>query len=196
MTTRTIFDRVFGKTPPPSILVTGPQRSGTRIAAKMVAADLGYRYFDEQTIGVDAFDVAIGILEIPQVVLHAPGICHLTHLMWDTNLCPPRVAVLIVLRDLEEIQRSCARINWFPKAEEQKYLSRPEFAPYLAEGAHVAQWKYDVWKYYQRPLMQTLIGDFYYTIKYEDMSYHPLWIPAEERRGFKWNQTERTHDER
>ena len=38
----------------PVVLVTGPQRSGTRICAKMIAHDTGHRFVDEREIHTDS----------------------------------------------------------------------------------------------------------------------------------------------
>ena len=36
------------------VIVTGPQRSGTRIGAKMIAYDTGYTYVDEAEVKADS----------------------------------------------------------------------------------------------------------------------------------------------
>jgi len=179
-----------------SILVTGPQRSGTRIAAKMIASDLGYRFVDERDVMICKLRNALDVLETGRVVLQAPGLCHLTHLLWDTNLLRAPLSVVVMLRAVDEIRASCERINWNPRQEIDHYRARPEFAPYLTPAAHVASWKYDVWRRYQGPLMDTLVGDgFYFGLRYNALSRHDLWVPAEERaadRGWQWDTTERT----
>ena len=189
-----IFDKLFGfgrtHHEPPAVLVTGPQRSGTRIATKMVAADLGYEYHDEREIDIDDLTAAIGIIYRGGVALHAPGLCDVSHLLADPRLCKIPLVVLIVRRPLEQIIASCARVNWDSKREREKYLSRPEFGPYFVEGQHVAKWKYDVLDGFQRPLIRALGGvAYYYQIAYEDLSAHPLWLPAEERKGWEWDRT-------
>lgn len=187
--------------PRPVIIVTGPQRSGTRIAAKMIAADVGYEFVDEREFSIN--DLMHARERVTRsmfrcstrgVVLQAPGLCHLTHLFWDTELFSGPVAVLMMMRDTDAIRASEKRINWPPEGEIKSYLSRPEFAPYLTKGASVAEWKYDVWRHYQRPLIQRLCGDgFYYSIQYEELCNHELWVPAEDRTGkdWQWDTTER-----
>lgn len=198
-----IFDKIIGRWGgcsggnfPAAVLVTGPQRSGTRIAAKMVAADLGYRFADERVVKVGNVRKALDVLqagaETGGVVLHAPALCAESHLLWDRELLPVSISVLIVIRDVEAIAASCRRIKWSATGEIDKYRSRSEFWPYLKPNVHVAQWKYDVWRLYQRPLIQTLVGDgYYYSIHYDDLNYHDLWVPAEDRDGWEWDQTER-----
>lgn len=182
---------------PPAVMVTGPQRSGTRIAAKMAAVDLGYCFADEREIQVGKLRQAVEVLVSGAhmgggVVLHAPALCAESHLLWDRNLCPVRVAVVVVIRDLNEIAASCRHLKWSATGEINKYRGRPEFAPYLISGAHVAQWKYDVLQLYQRPLIRTLVGEgYYYSVGYRDLKHHDLWVPDHERVGWEWDQTER-----
>jgi len=156
----------------------------------MVAADLGYDYYDERAIDIANVRRAIEILERESSVLHAPGLCAESHLLGDPRLCKAHLSVLIVRRDLEAIAASCKRIKWSPKGEIRKYRSRPEFGPYMTPGAHVAQWKYEVLDGFQRPLVRALVGDgYYYQIAYDDLSAHPLWLPKEERIGWEWDRT-------
>lgn len=156
----------------------------------MVAADLCYDYYDERAIDIANIRRAIEILERESTVLHAPGLCAESHLLGDPRLCKARLSVLIVRRDVEQIVASCKRINWSAKGEIRKYTSRPEFAPYMARGAHVAAWKYSVLDGFQRPLIRALVGDgYYYQVAYEDLSAHALWLPADERKGWEWDRT-------
>lgn len=192
-----IFDKVLsfgrGQNFPPAVLVTGPQRSGTRIAAKMCAADLGYEYVDERAIDIANLATAIEVFERGGTVLHAPGLCAESHLLWDPRLLKVATAVIVVRRHLDDIITSCKRINWNAKGEIRKYRSRPEFAPYLTAGAHIAQWKYEVLHGYQWPIVNLITKDspfsFYYQIDYEDLSAHPLWFPKEERIDWEWDRT-------
>lgn len=197
----TIFDKMlrYGgiETYPAAVLVTGPQRSGTRLAAKMCAADLGYGYYDERTFDIDNLTSAISIMHRGGVVLQGPGLCAESHLLWDPRLVGLNVVTIVVRRRLDEIIASCERIKWKADDEIRKYLSRPEFEPYLTEGAHVAQWKYTVYDGYQRRVMQAMTcgsagPPAYLTIDYDDLSAHDLWVPAEDRAGWEWDQTERS----
>jgi len=166
----------------------------------MIAADLGYKFIDEREIKTNNLALALELIDLrhpraPQgVVLHAPGLCHLTHLLWDTNLIKNPPAVLMMIRDLTAIRESEERVGWNPDEEIRSYLSRPEFAPYLTIGLPVARWKYDVWRRYQQPLIHRLCGDgFYYSIHYTQLSQHELWVPKDERSdGWQWDTTERT----
>ena len=56
------------------ILVTGPQRAGTRITAKIIASDLKYRYIDESEINTDNVKLAFEKFK-SKTVLQAPGLC-------------------------------------------------------------------------------------------------------------------------
>ena len=56
------FERIF---------VTGPQRSGTRICAKMIAHDIGYEFIDETQINMDSFYNFSSLLETKQKYVHS-----------------------------------------------------------------------------------------------------------------------------
>jgi len=187
-----IFDKVLRydrASFPSAVLVTGPQRAGTRIAAKMVAADIGHTYYDETTIGINKLDLALTVMRRGAVVLHAPGLCHLSHLLTDARLARVPINVIIVRRALPDIIKSCERINWNDRDERAAYRGRPEFGPYMTDGAHVAQWKYEVLDCYQRPYAGRLVGTFYFQIAYEDLRAHPLWLPKEDRTDWEWDRT-------
>ena len=54
------------------IVVTGPQRSGTRIGAKMIAADTGYQFVDEAEFLIKDSDLFREFLQRDGVVVQAP----------------------------------------------------------------------------------------------------------------------------
>jgi hypothetical protein len=56
------------------IVVTGPQRSGTRIATQMIASDTGHRYVDEAKFGVRDVEAWLRALDGGNVVVQSPGL--------------------------------------------------------------------------------------------------------------------------
>ena len=156
------------------ILVTGPQRSGTRIVAKIIAHDNNIRYVDEREIGMKGIEKVERLLKNDErVVIQCPGLCHCIHEFHAVNHL-----VVMVIRDIEDIIRSQKRIKWgrFEKRE-LKYYGE-------TKGV-ISKVKYDRWEG-QKSLIPNWLE-----VKYDDLEDHPLFIPKEERRSFKWNQTER-----
>jgi hypothetical protein len=158
------------------ILVTGPQRSGTTICAKMVAEDTGHTLVDESEYGVHDEAHWQQIVEGGGlIVVHCPAMCHKVHQfakeIW--------VAVIFLRRELQEIIASQERINWTQREEPR------ELAKYGAEYGPIALVKYDFWERVQRDQFP---ADRRLEVEYESLAEHPLWIPAEERGDFGHRQ--------
>jgi hypothetical protein len=85
------------------IIVTGPQRSGTRFAAQCIAKELGYRYVDEGEVGGDDFEQFHAFLECEanlDFVLQCPSM---------SSICehvPEDVLVVFMIRSVYEILES------------------------------------------------------------------------------------------
>ena len=67
----------------PRILVTGPQRSGTRICSVMIAHDTNHYHVDERLVGLDCIDMMAGMLysdrlTVP-IVIQCPGFSRWAH---------------------------------------------------------------------------------------------------------------------
>ncbi len=153
------------------ILVTGPQRSGTRICAQMIAQDTGFHYVDEVDFGVDSLYRLAALLAQPQrVVVQCPALCRYVH-----NLAHERMAVVLMRRDLEAIIASQQRIKW---EHDQIELMRYD----QAEGI-VAQVKYDFWETHQAHHIPHA-----FEIRYESLQQHPLWVPQKLRSTFSAGQ--------
>ena len=87
------------------VLVTGPQRSGTRIAAKILACDTGYRYVDETEIHTDSL-YALSILLVPdgpeRLVVQCPALCRDIHFFGERD----DVQIVMMRRSLADIKAS------------------------------------------------------------------------------------------
>ena len=92
------------------ILVTGPQRSGTTIAAKMIAQDTGKEFVREdfpQFANIE--DNLIRLANYGQnLVIQCPAWCHMIHQLGSMG----GVAIVFMLRRTSEIIRSQERIEW------------------------------------------------------------------------------------
>lgn len=152
----------------PSLLVTGPQRSGTTIAAHVLAQELGKEYVDEQEIGVAMTGPAHAVLARGNVVLQAPALCHLAH----TFDC----AVVLMRRPVEDIIRSQGRIGW-------NGHEAGELRKYGVTAGPISVVKYRAWDDWQKVLCQAP-----FELDYESLSMHPLWVPPSERSAFGMRQ--------
>ena len=160
---------------PRSVLVTGPQRSGTTIAAHVLALELGARYVDESEFRVHDHVRAGGILAEGGVVVQGPGICHVAHIYARSG-----VAIVMMRRNIEDVRKSEDRIGWrkdlngFTLLIEQKKYQ----AMFGINGDNIALIKYYCWGAFQK---QHCIG---YELEYESLNQHPLWRAPSERHRF------------
>ena len=154
------------------ILVTGPQRSGTRIAARCIAADTGHQYVDENQFKVHRqalFDNLIATRR--NVVIQCPAMCHLVHKYGARD----DLLVVMMIRELYEIHASQERIDWQGHAHELgKYK--------LTEG-DPATVKYAYWLTHQRHRIKSTNE-----LLYKNLSGHKLWVVPELRSNFEADQ--------
>jgi hypothetical protein len=167
---------------PKSVLVTGPQRSGTTIAAHILALELGNRYVDELEFRVHDHVRAGFILAQGGVVMQGPGICHMAHVYARGG-----VAIVMMRRNIDDIRRSEDRIAWrrdlggFTLLVEQKKYQ----AMFGISGDDIALIKYYCWSAFQKPDCNG------FELEYDSLQQHPLWRPPSERHRFaprQWQQ--------
>lgn len=154
------------------ILVTGPQRSGTRIAARCIAADTGHTYIDEQSFGIHSkarFDALIATRK--NVVIQCPGMAHII----QTYGARPDVLIVLMLRELHDIQASEERIDW--------QGNEHELGKYKQQAGRAAVFKYAYWLAHQRKKIKN-----WREIDYTTLVSHPLWIAPEQRQDFAADQ--------
>jgi hypothetical protein len=154
------------------IIVTGPQRSGTTICARMIAQDTRYRFVIEMDIGVNDLDRLRDLVEHNTFfVVQCPALCRYVH-----EFSAPDVGIVLMRRDIQDILASKERINWNGTQEE---LER-----YGVTCGVSAEVKYHYWDTYQKWVIQNPIE-----IPYEALSIHPLWVPKALRVNFEPHQT-------
>lgn len=155
------------------IIVTGPQRSGTRICARMIAYDTGYDYIDETDFQSDSLYVLFSLMEKKErVVVQCPVLCRHAHLFSDD-----RTAVILMRRKIQEIIRSQKRIRWA-----WEWLERDRYG--RTEG-DIAEIKYEYWEKHQKKIIKHP-----FEIEYASLAEHPLWLPEETRASFSPTQTD------
>ena len=156
------------------VLVTGPQRSGTTIAAKMIAADTGLAFVDENDFGVkDIAPWGDMVTTARKRVIQCPSMCRFVHWFGGYD----DVAVVLMRRDVEDIIRSERRIGWSLEAFE---LSR-----YAAVDGPISAVKYGYWDNYQKTFIKHA-----FEVGYRSLADHPLWLPDDARKNFTAKQTE------
>ena len=139
-----------------AILVTGPNRSGTTIAAHIIAYELGYTYVDEDEFIVDHPDLIEEVFKQDHIVIQGPSICNIAH----TLDC----FVVMMRRSLDEIHASEARVKW-------GWIKR-ELAKYNLTTGSIAEVKYEHWDNVQRFMCEGRYAD----LDYHSLETHPLWV--------------------
>ena len=158
------------------IIVTGPQRSGTRICAQMIAKDTGYVYIDEGVIAIDSFYALVEVISHTEVVVQCPALCRYVHHLGANE----DLLIVMMVRDIDDIITSQKRIDW-----QGESIELMRYAPF--QGS-IAELKYIAWKSQKKFIKNWM------EIDYNSLSGHPMWIPKEERSDFTPHQTTRTDD--
>ncbi|MEA1909731.1 MAG: hypothetical protein U9M89_01770 [Patescibacteria group bacterium] len=174
-----MFEKLKNET---KVIVTGCQRSGTRIASKMIAYDLGLPYIDELEYNIHSESDLLKILEKhDRFVLHAPNWVSMRLIPFAPIM--QSIFVVYVSRSPKDICRSMERINWAPKARtvlERLGVLNPEpWHMYALPTMIQMRWKHSI-----KPRLTKYLG-----IEYTDLKNHIMWIDKEDRKEFVWNQT-------
>jgi MinD-like ATPase involved in chromosome partitioning or flagellar assembly len=165
------------------VIVTGPHRSGTTIAAKIIANDCHLVYLPEESFHrrnvFEFFELVINKSRDDEpVVIQAPSMSAFVHHI-------PGVAVVFMRRNVNDIIKSERRILWTNhdrRKENDRYFRFGEITLYN----HPTKAKYEVWDKYQK----MFLTDRYFDLDYESLSEHKLWVGEKERQNFKPRQTE------
>lgn len=159
------------------VLVSGVQRSGTRIATKIIAHELGYKYIDEKEFSTSDEEALKVILKKDNIVVHAPAMSHLVHKLKD-------IAVVFVIRPKKDITASMKSMKWSEEdmmAEIRKYNKEIE-----SSYENIVDMKYKAWWKWQKQKC-----DYPFELKYDDLKDHSMFISKEKREKLrkekKWN---------
>ncbi len=177
------------------IVVTGPQRSGTRIASTIISDILGWEWNDEDKLcrqkSRDHDESYRKWCDNPmrgKTILQCPRISHACH------MSPNHVLVVFMIRDVEDIIASDKhRVKKFRRLS-KKGGSMPSFSVFKIKKYEYSKlfynrepielydtpYKvYEVWNSIQKK------HDFnYYELEYNLLEQHKLWLPLEKRRRF------------
>jgi hypothetical protein len=154
------------------ILVTGPQRSGTTVCARILANDLEWLYVDEKLVKTKSLSRLFKKLNNRlNMVIQGPCFCSIAHMI-DS----PRTLVIIMRRNVDDIRLSQERINWNREQE--------ELDNYFRSDGSIAEVRYECWEKYQKPNMRT---DFL-ELSYESLVVHPFWVEKKKRTNFDKRQ--------
>lgn len=157
------------------VIVTGPQRSGTTIAARIIAAESGMAYVDEDDYGTKdraAWEALVGHGD--GLVIQSPAMARWVHTAVSGM---EDVAVVWMIRPLADIVYSQYRIGWNGADERIKYgVSGDDNRP-------IAIIKRAFWVSSQRQEIE-----HWFEIDYSDLAAHHLWVDVNARVNFGTRQ--------
>ena len=157
------------------IIVTGPQRGGTRIATTMIAQDTGLRFVDESEVGYYDIEKMRDFIKYEDnFVIQAPNFSNVI----DTF--PEDILIVFMKRDINDVKYSKERVKRIGKfCNRERRLNDAD----KKAGRKEAPFKYEDWEKQKKNIINWI------EVEYESLCGHPLWVPKEERGMFQWNQT-------
>lgn len=163
----------------PTIIVTGPHRSGTTVCSEMIALDTRRTNIREESFGATNFRKFLWLilwtrLAKLRVVIQAPFMFH--HLRLFGPL--PGTAVVLMRRPLNELREAlerCYTIDGLKlSVEEHDKLVLERFGLESGDPAEVIYEFWERWKRYVRHPFE---------VNYSDLANHPYWVPSQVRRA-------------
>ena len=178
------------------LVVTGSERSGTTICARMLGADLGFDFVDETDLGDSPDTEAISLIRDREAfVLQMPNLL----LRTDTVagfLGEGALGVVVMRRPYVDVEASRRRIGLMRRNNIGLELRRNLLRRAKSVGCPVKHWPIFLLRklslmefrqmyveHYLRHLPHFLLLDF------NDLNGHPMYVPSELRRTFRPKQT-------
>lgn len=159
------------------ILVSGPQRSGTTICARMIAHDTHYMFIDEGVYQNDFSTLKHRTLYSQRQVIQCPVWAVKLHELTMQDVC-----IVFMYRPVKEIIASQQRIKWqWEQVELDRYRA---LGIAIEDGTPIARVKYSYWENTQREKIDNPLE-----VQYASLADHPLWVPKAERVGWLDKQT-------
>jgi hypothetical protein len=165
------------------VLVTGPQRSGTTFASKIIAEAIGSKYVDEAAYGVsDYFRFKSLVMGGRRLVIQCPSMMRYVHRFGLIN----EVVIVVMYRPVKDIIGSQQRIKWkYEEHEKRKYHDTHLTIEHI-NTTPIAKIKYDYWEGMQKGSCKN-----WCYLNYDSLSWHPKFVQKSERSGWRAKQTER-----
>ncbi len=160
------------------ILVTGPQRSGTRITAKIIAHDTEYEYVDENAFDSTNVEEFKNQVKREQVIIQCPAMAYIIH-----EFSTADTLIVFMRRPLEDIVMSQGRVQW-SWWNKKMFRNYPKFKYKRLDRYTWCRLVYSHFEKEQRSKIKQLVE-----INYKSLSQHPLWIDKEGRVKFLAKQT-------
>lgn len=157
------------------IVVTGPQRSGTTIASRIIADTMQIECIDELDYKIDYDNLKKILTKKDSFVVQAPAFFHR---IMDIQEACSGVCFVIIKRNIEDIIKSEKRIDWDAASQ----IMEREANCATDYPGPISKYKYEKWEEIKNNLNE------YLEINYEDLSFHRFWLEDNIRKNFKDKQ--------
>lgn len=169
-----------------AVLVSGCQRSGTHIMAKIIAHELGWDYITDQDYDLSNFNGWSNlVLRAQMAAIQCP---HMSHILHEV---PTDVAVVWMRRNPVELLESFIRVNpqCLPCSQPYQMLFYSQM-PGVPRGQITGMEWIDIREQYWEWKQAPLLGERGITFEFDDLAEHELFVPKPQRKGWAMNQTE------
>ena len=170
------------------LVVLGLQRSGTHVAAEIIAHERGLPLFSERDFNYTACQPGTSRIPIPieqfiaehdRFVLQAPALLQNAH-----ELARADVLVIFVRRPAEEVRASRERSGWPGEVAELAKYDQDEYAHLYGPDVDLVDKQLAVFEHVTKPKLPHLVE-----IDYADLTGHPFWLSRHERAALRIGQT-------
>lgn len=162
------------------ICVTGPQRSGTRIASQILSHDLNLTYVDEGGSGNDINFLYKIINDLDNFVFQCPCLSQFAEEF------PKEITTVFMIRNVDDIISSQKRIKWpFEDRVKNWYIEKFSNLYNINTLLPISEIKYDIWNNYQKKLMRSN----FFELEYDSLKDSLYWINKQYREKFADAQT-------
>ena len=165
-----------------TILVTGPQCSGTTIATQIISKELDRKLYLEEDFSVHNEDQLVDLITLIKIpsVIQCPSMSHIIQ-----DLSKIGCFIVWMKRPFHDIHASEKKIGWkvHEHIEKAKYTQKFPLKTNLFENMRSAEMKQNMWDTYQK---QTLDGGFF-ELDFRMLRRHPMWV--NNRAEFKSRQS-------
>jgi len=165
------------------IVVTGPARSGTTIAAKMIADELGYIFVDESCFDGGSIKKFNFFLRVPKkLVVQMTCMIGAIHTLGKGD----DLAIVLMRRNIDDINNSIDNTLELPSYSSERDKANPDNFSGCTEAwkknfldkygitdlfVNIPKIVYNFWDDFQKYQI-----NHYFEIEYESLKNHPLWI--------------------
>lgn len=168
-----------------TIIVSGPQRSGTTYIGNMLSEDLNYHYIDENDVEVYKFTTVTNIIndnKNQRKIIQMPAMSHCLHRITDKD-----TLIIFMYRDNDDIQKSMDRVN-LHKWTDIDFVNYKRVFPTFIDKIDSFKELYVMKKWFWENIQKPICRCDYLDVSYEIVKQTKNYIEPNERINFTLKQ--------